>query len=82
MEMNKEKIIETIGVLGLILYILSHWIEPRIVLIFTGCCMWAIEAIYKLTKWKELSLFNKIINIIILLLIINVFVYEITLLIV
>ncbi len=44
--MNKEKIIETIGVLGIILYILSHWIEPRIVLMFTGCFMWAIETIY------------------------------------
>lgn len=74
--MNKEKIIETIGVLGIILYILSHWIEPRIVLMFTGCCMWAIETIYKLIKWKELSIVSKIINLIILLLIVNVIVFE------
>lgn len=74
--MNKEKIIETIGVLGIILYILSHWIEPRIVLMFIGCCMWAIETIYKLIKWKELSMVSKIINLIILLLIVNVIVFE------
>lgn len=69
--MKKETIIETIGIIGIILYILSNWIEPKIVLLTIGCIMWAIEVIYKLTKWKSINMFGKIINIIILLLMVS-----------
>lgn len=69
--MKKEAIIEAIGVLGIILYIMSNWIEPKLVLLIAGCILWGIEATYKLTKWKSISMYTKIINIIILLLMIT-----------
>lgn len=69
--MKKEAIIEAIGALGIILYILSSWIEPKLVLLIAGCILWGIEAIYKLSKWKSISMYTKMISIIILLLMVT-----------
>lgn len=73
--MKKEKIFDVIGTIGILLYLLSHWIEPSIVILFASCSMWLIQTIYNLTKWNRLSLFSKIINVIILILIANAIIF-------